>query len=144
MEIASASEIREADPKTRWEVVSRILRSKAGTLLGIDSDKIERNRPLLELGLDSLMAVEMRNWIESQIEINLPISALMRSAGLDQLTESVCEIVTGGASNAGVEDSEPETISSDAAGELLDELPELSDDKVSELLSQMLRDQDAS
>ena len=140
VEIANAEEIRAADAAKRTEMISLILRSKAGTLLGIDCNKIECSRPLLELGLDSLMAVEMRNWIESQIEINLPISALMRSAGLDQLTESVCQIVQGGAGVVDTAEPAEDTISSQEADTLLDELPELSDDKVSELLAQMLKD----
>ena len=138
-ELASAEEIRSADSATRLTMVSAILRQKAGALLGIDCEQIERNRPLLELGLDSLMAVEMRNWIESQIDINLPISALMRSASLDHLTESVCEIVVG--DTCTVADEAP-TISSGQADELLEELPDLSDNEVSDLLAKMLREQD--
>ena len=113
-------------------------------LLGIDAAEIERDRPLSELGLDSLMAVEMRNWIESQIEINLPISVLMRSGGLDQLTETVCGLITGadGLRQAPAAEPEPDTITADQADSLLEELPELGDDQVTQLLSQMLRQQD--
>ncbi len=145
MELANADELRTADPAQRSELVSAVLRSKAGMLLGIDSEQIERDRPLLELGLDSLMAVEMRNWIESQIEINLPISVLMRSAGLDQLTETVCELIIGAEGSAvqpPATESEQDTITADQADSLLDKLPDLGDEQVSQLLSQMLRQQD--
>ncbi len=143
--LASADEIRSANTADRFEMVGAILRSKAGTLLGMDADKIERDRPLLELGLDSLMAVEMRNWIESQIELNLPISVLMRSGGLDQLTQHVCENVSG-PEDAAANNSDPESsdraITAEQADTLLEELPELADDQVSKLLAQMLRQQE--
>ena len=143
LEIASADDIRAADDQSRREMVSRMLCSKSGSLLGIDCEQIERDRTLLELGLDSLMAVELRNWIESQIEINLPISDLMRSPSLDHLTSTVCEIIADTANNAPpMEESSSPTITSQQANTLLDQLDELSDDRVSELLARMLEDDD--
>jgi hypothetical protein len=143
-ELATAEEIRQASASDRIEMVGAILRSKAGILLGIDGQELETDRPLLELGLDSLMAVEMRNWIASQIEVSLPISALMRNAGLNQVTEAVCQAIGGqspGESIAGESGTPQETISADQADALLDELPELADDQVAKLLTEMLREQ---
>ncbi|MEM1068261.1 MAG: SDR family NAD(P)-dependent oxidoreductase [Planctomycetota bacterium] len=146
VELASAEEIHAAELPQRIELVGNILRSKAGMLLGIDGDEIECDRSLLELGLDSLMAVEMRNWVESQIKVNLPISSLMRSAGLDELTTMIAHAI----GHDRVESVSPEerdvgdtdeSISSERAEALLDELPELEDDQVSKLLSEMLRQQ---
>tara|TARA_R110002049_G_scaffold4601_6_gene32873 strand:+ start:59422 stop:66123 length:6702 start_codon:yes stop_codon:yes gene_type:complete len=141
--LASGEEIRQADLETRVNLVGEVLRWKAGLLLGIDGDKMERDRSLLELGLDSLMAVEMRNWIESQIEINLPISALMRSASLDHLTMTVCKTIDEDTSITEADSKTPasELISDDDADSLLNQLPEMGDDEVSRLLGQLLRQQ---
>jgi len=96
-EVSPAS-IRAAAPAERPPLVERLLRGKAAALLGIDAAEMEADRPLLELGLDSLMAVELRNWIENQIGVGLPISSLMRSAGVASLA---------GAIAAGMEAAEP-------------------------------------
>lgn len=149
--LASADEIRQASPEQRNQMIGDALRLKAGLLLGIDNATLPRDRPLLELGLDSLMAVEMRNWVESQIEISLPISALMRNATLDNLAESVCEIINAGnelskQSSAAVapnDESDHGTIPmlGENVDELLRQLPEMADQEVDRLLSQLLRQQ---
>lgn len=145
--LASATEIRQATPERQSQMMGEALRWKAGLLLGIDEATLPRDRPLLELGLDSLMAVEMRNWIESQIEISLPISALMRNATLDHLTQTVCEIISPDATTptpaAGFDmtTDQSDDTSGDDADALLQQLPDMADQEVDRLLSQMLRQQ---
>ena len=89
------------------------------------------------------MAVELRNWLESRIEINLPISELMRGASLDQLTVTVCQAIGDAAS--GVNDYAPtagdEPITGDKVISLLEQVPDMADDEVDRLLDQMLRQQ---
>ncbi len=91
--VLSPTAIVAAAPAERRLLVERAVRVKSAALLGIGAADLEASRPLLELGLDSLMAVELRNWIENQIGVGLPISALMRSAGIDCLVESICAAV---------------------------------------------------
>lgn len=146
--LASASNLRAASAADRERLVDELLRNKTGMLLGIPASQIQSQRALLEMGLDSLMAVEMRNWIESQLEISLPISALMRSESLAQVVELICQEIDG---NGGVLQNEPETfdapsttheISAQDAEDLLEQLPNLAADDVSQLLGQMLREQE--
>ena len=99
-EAVSPEAIRAASPAERRPLVQRIVRTKAAGLLGIDAALLEADRPLLELGLDSLMAVELRNWIENQIGVGLPISALMRSAGVESLGTTICEALDADAGAA--------------------------------------------
>ncbi|MEO1528686.1 MAG: type I polyketide synthase [Planctomycetota bacterium] len=127
--LASAADIRQAHGEERKSMIADVLAGKVSSLLGIEPEKMDWDRPLLAMGLDSLMAVEMRNWIESYLEIDLPISELMRSEGLDQVCESIASIV--GATDT-VE--EPQT------DRLLEQLPGMSDDQVDQLLTQMLND----
>ena len=87
--VISPEGLRGMPAGERLPVVKRFLRAKiAGLLGGVEAD-LETDRPLLDLGLDSLMSVELRNWIEHQAGISLPISALMRSSGVDALAESI-------------------------------------------------------
>ncbi|MBX3422781.1 MAG: SDR family NAD(P)-dependent oxidoreductase [Pirellulaceae bacterium] len=97
---ATADGLRSSSPAERRALISDMLRSKIGSLLGIAAQQIRDDRALLELGLDSLMAVELRNWIESQLEITLPISALMRGHSLGELIDQIAAMIVGSNSSA--------------------------------------------
>ncbi len=146
----TAAGLRAADETRRRELVEQQLRAKAGSLLGIPASQITSDRALLQLGLDSLMAVEMRNWIENQMEINLAISILMRSDSLGHLTSHICEAIAGDGGPLVSADKEPadsgiesSSISGVQAEALLEQLPNLGTEEVSQLLGQMLREQES-
>lgn len=100
--------IRTAAAPVRRTMVETVVCDKAVGLLGIDPEQLERERPLLELGLDSLMAVELRNWIENRTGISLAISALMRSTGVTELVDMLCGTLADTGS--------PEIVQADASG----------------------------
>lgn len=146
--LANAEQLRQADATERGPMVERLLRYKAGSLLGIASENIQRERALLEMGLDSLMAVEMRNWIEAQMGISLPIAALMRSANLSELVAKICGIIESSSNETTITKAIGDSVPSPAslltgqqANDLLEQLPALGDAEVSQLLERLLRSQ---
>jgi acyl transferase domain-containing protein/acyl carrier protein len=70
-----------------------LIRDKVARVLGTTPDRLDTNKPLLHLGIDSLMAVELRNWIEQELRVNLPIMELMRSPSLSRLTDLLRELL---------------------------------------------------
>lgn len=63
--------------KQRSEVVSRFLATKLAVALSISADDVDISRPLFEYGVDSLMAVELRNWIRSQFQATISTFDIM-------------------------------------------------------------------
>ncbi|KAL2843708.1 hypothetical protein BJY01DRAFT_248483 [Aspergillus pseudoustus] len=56
------------DPEQRVRVVFRALAAKLARAMFISLDDIEATKPLSSYGVDSLMAVELRNWIVREFE----------------------------------------------------------------------------
>ena len=135
--LATAEEVRSADGPARRELIAGIVGSKAATLLGIELGQMEWDQPLLSMGLDSLMAVELRNWIESRLEINLSIADLMRGEGLNQVCHAICEVIDGNAPSS--EPIERDTLDPDnSSNELLNQLSDMTDETVDALLAQLI------
>ena len=89
--------ILAADPEGRPGLVEALLRDKVARVLGTSPDRLDGDRPLLQLGIDSLMAVELRNWLEGELQVDLPIVELMRSPSVSGLAELLAErLETGG------------------------------------------------
>ena len=76
-----------AQPDKRLELLVSFLRDKVGRVLGANAAKVVVDKPLTEVGLDSLMAVELRNWIEGELRVNLPIVELMQGPTITRLGE---------------------------------------------------------
>ena len=69
----------------RVEALSRTLAEQAAGVLGIPVDSVDPHTPLPELGLDSLMAVELRARINVALDVEISALELSRSGGLSSL-----------------------------------------------------------
>jgi acyl carrier protein len=113
------------------------VRDKVARVLGTSPERLDDDKPLLNLGIDSLMAVELRNWIEQELRINVPIMELMRSPSLARLTDLLFEQCANGSAN-GVSHEETEVAAEPPAEDLLAKIAELSDEDVDALLMSLL------
>ena len=60
------------------EQIARVLRCSPS--------KIDVHQPLTKLGIDSLMAVELKNRVEIDLELTIPVTALLQGPSLAQLS----------------------------------------------------------
>jgi len=63
--------LRGLDPERRRIRLDALLREQLAAVLGGDPDRIDPTRPLPELGLQSMMAVELRNRLEGLLDLKL-------------------------------------------------------------------------
>jgi amino acid adenylation domain-containing protein len=63
--------LREAAPQDRRDVVERYLLERVARVLGGAADRVDPERPLPELGFDSLMAVELTTAIKTDLTVRL-------------------------------------------------------------------------
>ncbi len=75
--------------------VIELLQGEVGEILQIAPDKIDPTRSLYDMGLDSLMGVELVAALESRFGTRLPVMALSRSPTIASLAEKIIEQLTG-------------------------------------------------
>lgn len=81
-------ELRAAPPNRRTTLVQAHVRRMTLQVLGLDMEfPIDARRPLNELGLDSLMAVELRNALAATLKISLPATLLFDYPTIQALVE---------------------------------------------------------
>ena len=86
-------------------------RDRVAAVLGLAPDKVDPDRPLMTLGLDSLTAMELKVEIETGLGAVLPLSMLMEGSGIRELAQRVSEHLAGSPAPS------PETSAAVAPGE---------------------------
>ncbi|KAJ9209795.1 hypothetical protein DTO166G4_8597 [Paecilomyces variotii] len=76
-------------PEAIQEVSSAII-SKISSLSMIQEQEIQVSHPLSDYGIDSLVAVEMRNWIFKEFEAAVTILELLANESLLLFSKKVC------------------------------------------------------
>ncbi|NEO45949.1 MAG: KR domain-containing protein, partial [Moorea sp. SIO4A3] len=85
---AFREQLEAATVSERQELLTTHLRSIIAKTLGLqDIQKIEMRQPLFDLGLDSLMAVELKNRLESSLETSLRSTLLFDYPTLEKLID---------------------------------------------------------
>ena len=78
-------ELAGSSGRARRRLLENRLRSDAAKLLGVSSDELDSRRPLNDLGLDSLMAIELRSALSRTLGRTLPATLLFDYPTIDAL-----------------------------------------------------------
>jgi acyl transferase domain-containing protein/NADPH:quinone reductase-like Zn-dependent oxidoreductase/NAD(P)-dependent dehydrogenase (short-subunit alcohol dehydrogenase family)/acyl carrier protein len=81
--------------------VCGLLAGEIGKILRIAPEEIDPHKPLSEVGMDSLMALELRMSAERQLGIDIPLMSLANGATLIDLATRVVNRVLGGEGDNG-------------------------------------------
>ncbi len=91
--------LADAPESARRGILSEYVRTVGARVLGIPAERrIDSQRALNELGLDSLMAVEFRNVLAAAVGQTLPSTLLFSYPTIDDVTDYLAELVPGAAS----------------------------------------------
>jgi len=90
------SELAGAPESQRRSLLSRHVRARALAVLGLDGARvIDERQPLQEMGLDSLMAVELRNTLAAQFEVSLPSTLAIDHPSVEALSAFIFDKLFG-------------------------------------------------
>jgi acyl carrier protein len=77
-------------------------------IMGIDPEEIEPDVSLTTLGMDSLMAMELGNKMQTTLGIEMPMSIYLQGPTINRLADFVVENQTSGDSSG--DQGEPEVL----------------------------------
>jgi acyl transferase domain-containing protein/acyl carrier protein len=89
--------IAAASAEERDGVISLAVRDVVGAVLRVKPEGLRDDQPLTDLGLDSLMGVEIETMIEGSIGVALPPTSLMRARTIGQIATLISEHLGGSA-----------------------------------------------
>src|SRR5690606_10123262 len=65
------------------------LKQEVAVVMGLRPERVNTNRPLNRLGMDSLMAVELRNRIERRYQVKLPMVQLLKDGTITTVAQAL-------------------------------------------------------
>ncbi|KAH9870202.1 hypothetical protein J1614_007125 [Plenodomus biglobosus] len=85
-----------ATPEEAGEIVAQGLVQKLAKSLSVPPENLDVKKPAFVLGVDSLIAVEVRYWFLKQLRIEVAVFNIMKKQSLLELCSQVASQVTGG------------------------------------------------
>jgi acyl carrier protein len=99
--------IESAAPEELEGIIGHAVRDAVGSVLRVKSDALRDDQPLTDLGLDSLMGVEIENSIESSLGVALPQASLIRARTIGQIIALIAEQMGAKRSDSALESTTP-------------------------------------
>ncbi len=138
-----------ASSAQRLQLLETYLSEQVAGVLRIPVERMDVSQPLTALGLDSLMAIELKNRIELELKIRIPIVTFLQGPSITQFVGQVLALIEEMADTEPVAEARltpkggmaslaESNGTIDQAEQLLAQLDQLSDEQVDALLGQML------
>jgi myxalamid-type polyketide synthase MxaC len=124
--------ISSAEPADRPQLLKEYLLQEMAKILQLAPSEFSMNQPLNSLGIDSLMAVEIRNRIESDLQVRVQITSLLEGSSADDLSGNILRQLQ----------PKPPAPPAVRAAHISQQVEQMSDEAVRALLAQKRREAD--
>jgi hypothetical protein len=149
MEQSFAQQIASAAADERPALVEARLQELAARVLRLERAKLDTQQPLSAFGMNSMMAIELKNRIDLTLGVTVAVVDLLQGFGIVQLAARLLPQIEAqvaveqpldldGPITAELAQKLTERIDDTTLAELLGELESLSEDEAQELLAEQL------
>ena len=90
---AMRAKLLAVEEDERTELLQEYFAEQLAKIMGLDPEELEVEQPLNSLGLDSLMAIELKNTVEARLRISIPMAQFMEGPSIASLSKSVAGLV---------------------------------------------------
>jgi acyl carrier protein len=130
--------ILDAAPAERAQLIQSYVIEQVARVLGLSPSHLDIQQPLTNLGLDSLMAVELKNRISADLGVNVPMVKFLQGFSVAQAAMQLLEQLTADADGSSERPVARAQESSAAEQDLLANIDKLSEEQVNSMLAEML------
>jgi acyl carrier protein len=131
-------QLKSAGGAKQHELICAYLKKTVCSVMDFEETELDADRSFIELGIDSLMAVEVKNKLTRELGIELPVIRFMEGATANQLADYIQEALVRPSSSESAEPGRVQeadgSISPEKARELLTQLDNLSEEETERLL----------
>lgn len=90
-EFALLEQLETVSPSEKESILLTHFQNQIAQLLRIKASQINLQEPLIKMGLDSLMAVELRNGIRVKLKIDIPVVRFIEGLSIEDIVNEVTE-----------------------------------------------------
>ena len=83
--------LEAAEVGERQALLEELLVERAAQVLGVDASRVDREQPLVALGMDSLRAMELKGALETALGTPVPVSSLLDDTRIDRLAADLLQ-----------------------------------------------------
>jgi phthiocerol/phenolphthiocerol synthesis type-I polyketide synthase C len=91
-----AERLAGLDPDAALVLLKTVVAEEAATILRLPASGIDPARPLSEMGMDSLMAVELRLALEGRLRVDLPLVSLAEGTSVTSIASRLAAAISTG------------------------------------------------
>ena len=84
-----ASRLAEADPASATTIITDALVKKIADILRIPPSEVDPTRSMYQYGVDSLVALEVRNWITREMKANMTLLEILAAVPIDTFAAQI-------------------------------------------------------
>jgi len=131
-------QLESAGIEQQHELICSYLKQAVCTIMDFEETELDTDRSFIELGIDSLMALELKNKVTRELKIAVPVIRLMEGITVKQLADYIQEAFVQSSKGQLREpvklQEAPDQITPEKARELLTQLDNLSEEETERLL----------